>query len=180
MRNRAKAAIVVGLGLALASGGAGAATHTLPLVPPASNDARQGFIRILNHSDRAGTVSIHAIDDTGQRLGPVTLAIAARSGRHLNSRDLEQGNAGKGLSGGVGDGSGSWRLELDTALDIEPLAYIRTADGFVTSMHGVVEPDEGGALSRAVLQSRQQPRAGQPAAARQSHRSERGGRDRRS
>ena len=57
---------------------------------------------------------------------------------HLNSADLESGNDAKGLSEGVGDGDGDWRVELSTTLDIEPLAYIRTADGFVTSMHDLV------------------------------------------
>ena len=60
---------------------------------------------------------------------------------HLNSTDLEDGNSRKGLSGGVGDGEGDWRLELTTNLDIEPLAYIRTSDGFLTSMHDVVQPE---------------------------------------
>ena len=133
MRRWIKAALVVGLGSTSIT--AGAATHTLPLVPPASNEARQGFVRILNHSDRAGTVSIHAIDDAGRRFGPVSIFIAAKSGRHFDSRDLERGNVGKGLSGGVGNGTGSWRLELDTELDIEPLAYIRTSDGFLTSIY---------------------------------------------
>ena len=99
---------------------------------------------MLNLSDRAGTVSIRAIDDSGQEFGPVSLAIAARSARHFNSTDLENGNPGKGLSDGVGDGEGHWRLELDTALDIQPLAYIRTDDGFVTAMHEVVAADDAG------------------------------------
>ena len=34
---------------------------------------------------------------------------------------------------------GDWRLRIHTDLDIEPLAYIRTEDGFVTSMHEVVQ-----------------------------------------
>ena len=111
--------------------------RTLPLVTPASNAIRQGFVRIINHSERAGTVRIHAIDDSGQRFGPVPLSLAAKETAHFNSRDLEQGNASKGLPEGVGDGDGDWRLELDTELDIEPLAYVRTADGFVTSIHDV-------------------------------------------
>ena len=41
--------------------------------------------------------------------------------------------------GRVGDGSGNWRLELDTDLDIEALAYIRTPQGFLTGVHDVVE-----------------------------------------
>ena len=113
-------------------------SHTLPFIPPA-NMTQQGFMRIINYSKHAGEIEIHAIDDTGQRFGPVTLEIGDQQVRHFNSNDLERGNASKGLLGGVGSGTGMWRLELKTLLDITPLAYIRTADGFVTSMHQVAE-----------------------------------------
>ena len=112
-----------------------ASAHALPLVTPASSIARQGFVRIINHSDRSGAVSITAIDDSGRRFGPVSLSLDAKEAVHFNSRDLESGNASKGLSGGVGDGTGNWRLEMTTALELESLAYIRTSDGFVTNMH---------------------------------------------
>ena len=101
-------------------------------------------MRIINHSEHAGTVSIHAIDDTGERFGPVSLSLEAMQTRHFNSADLENGNAAKGLSAGVGDGTGNWRLELSSELAIEALAYIRTPDGFVTSMHEVVAASEEG------------------------------------
>ena len=112
--------------------------HTLPLVMSASNPVQQGFVRIINHSNEAGTVQVHAIDDSGQRLGPISLDLEAKASAHFNSDDLESGNSDKGLSDGVGDGDGDWRLELETTLDIEPLGYIRTEDGFVTSMHDFV------------------------------------------
>ena len=116
---------------------------TLPLVTPASNTRQQGFVRIINHSNHAGTVNIHAIDDSGQRFGPVFLSLRANSAMQFNSRDLERGNFNVGLSGGVGNGSGDWRLELRTTLNIEPFAYIRTPDGFLTSMHDLVRtPDD--------------------------------------
>jgi hypothetical protein len=111
--------------------------HTLPMVPPASNLEQQGFVRIINNSDRAGEVTITAIDDRGRRFGPVMLSLGARKAAHFNSRDLESGNSGKGLSGRTGDGYGNWRLELSTDLEIEHLAYVRTSDGFVTNMHEV-------------------------------------------
>ena len=57
---------------------------------------------------------------------------------HFNSNDLEAGNAGKGLSGSTGAGEGDWRLRLTSALDLDVLAYIRTEDGFLTSMHDTV------------------------------------------
>ena len=113
-------------------------THSLPLVSPAGGE-REGFVRIINHSDRAGTVTIHAIDDTGRRFGPVTLQARAKATPFFFSRHLERG--GSGLSAGVGDGEGNWRLELESDLDIEPTAYTRTADGFLTSMHDVVRCD---------------------------------------
>ena len=111
-----------------------ASAHALPLVTPASNTTQQGFVRIVNRSASAGTVRIHAIDDTGRRFGPVSLRLDSRQTRHFTSSQLERGGAG--LSG-LGDGSGNWRLELDTSLDIEPLAYIRSAGGVVTSVHEV-------------------------------------------
>jgi len=112
--------------------------HTLPLITPASDGTWRSFVRIINRSPRAGTVRISAIDDTGQRFGPVFLSLKADAAVQFNSGDLEAGAAHKGLSGGVGEGEGSWRLELDADIDIEPLAYIRAANGFVTGMHHVV------------------------------------------
>ena len=119
-------------------------TTTLPFVPPASNIAQRGFVRVINHSDRAGEVSISAIDDSGRRFGPVSLSLQARAAVHFYSEDLENGNASIGLVGRAGDGSGNWWLEMTTDLAIEPLAYIRTPDGFVTNMHEVAaETQEG-------------------------------------
>ena len=121
-----------------------ALAQTLPLVTAASNRGQQSFVRIINHAERAGTASIQAIDDTGRRAGPITLSLDAKAAKHFNSRDLEEGNPSKGLSGGVGQGNGNWRLEVSADTDIEALAYIRTPDGFVTSMHEVAaETAEG-------------------------------------
>ena len=117
--------------------------HTLPLFVSASHQTLQGFARIINLSERAGDVTIHAIDDAGQRFGPVTLSLAAKATRHFSSDDLRDGNTEKGLSGGVESGQGNWRLELETDLDIDPLVYTRPrGEGFVTSTHDVVAEGE--------------------------------------
>ena len=117
--------------------------HVLPLFISASHQTLQGFVRIINLSERGGTVTIHAIDDSGNPSDPVTLSLSARATRHFNSDDLKDGNPDKGLSRGVGSGQGNWRLELDTDLDIDPLAYTRPrGDGFLTSTHDVVAQDE--------------------------------------
>ena len=115
--------------------------HTLPLVMAGSNQAQEGLVRIINHSERAGTVDIVAIDDTGERFGPITLSLDALEAVNLEAVDLEEGNMELNLSGGVGDGEGNWHLELDTTLDIEALAYIRSVGGFLNTVHDVVADD---------------------------------------
>ncbi|MDE0661591.1 MAG: hypothetical protein OXI79_18290 [Gammaproteobacteria bacterium] len=112
--------------------------HTVPLFPSASDATRQGFVRVINHSVLDGEVRILAVDDSGGRVDPITLGVDGRETVHFNSDDLELGNDGKGLSGGVGSGEGDWRLELTSGLDIEVMAYIRTTDGFLTAMHDTV------------------------------------------
>ena len=112
--------------------------HTLPLFISSSHQTLQGFVRIINRSDSAGTVTIHAIDDAGERFGPVTLSLGAGETQHFNSDSLRDGDPDKGLSGGIADGEGNWRLELETALDIVPLVYTRPkGEGFITSTHDV-------------------------------------------
>ena len=123
---------------------ASAEDHIVPLFPAASDTVRQGFVRIINHGEEAGDVSIEAIDDEGNVRGPLTLSLGSGETVHFNSGDLEEGNPDKGLTGDTGSGQGDWRLDLTSDLDIEVLAYIRTQDGFLTAMHDLVpETDDG-------------------------------------
>ena len=106
----------------------------------------QGFARVVNRSARAGEVSVAAVDDAGVRAGPRRLMLDAGRTVHFNSGDLERGNAAKGLPDGVGAPTrGDWRLELASDLDIEVSSYIRTRDGFLTSMHDVAPTAAAGA-----------------------------------
>ena len=111
---------------------------------------REGFLRVVNHSNEPGTVRIEAVDDAGSPAGPANLEIGPSQAIHLNSRDLEGGNAGKGFAEGLGSGKGDWRLALTSALDVEALSYVRTDDGFVTSMHDTLA-ERDGALQAAFL-----------------------------
>ena len=97
----------------------------------------EGFLRVINRSAEPGTVRITAYDDAGAPgREAVTLSLAANQRRHLNSGDLENGNANKGLAGAVGNGEGDWRLTLASDLDIDVFAYARTKPGgFLTSLH---------------------------------------------
>ena len=117
----------------------------VPLFPADSDQmGRQGFARIINRSDEAGTVRIDAHDESGAPFGPLTLELDARETVHFNSTDLEHGNPAKGITVGTGQGVGPWRLALISALDIEVLSYVRTSDGFLTSMHDLVQQTSSG------------------------------------
>ena len=118
---------------------------------PKRHETRQGFARVVNHGDAPATIQMEVFDDAGQAHGPVTLAVGAGEATHFNSTDLEDGNEDKGLSGHVGPGSADWRIELQGD-GLEVLSYMRTGDGFVTSLHdaapllepvAVIDNDDG-------------------------------------
>ncbi len=112
------------------------------MVPPASNIERQGFIRLTNHEDRAGSVTVWGVDATGHRSpGTLSLTLAPKESRQFNSQDLELGNIAKSLVGMIGAGVGNWTVAVRSDLDLEALTYIRTPDGFLTSMHDRVVGD---------------------------------------
>ena len=131
--------------MALVVGGAASTTPTtstiaVPLFTQSTSTGSISHLRVINHSAGAGTVRILAHDDTGLPHGPVTLDIRAGDAVDLDAGDLEAGNTEKGLRSGVGAGTGAWRLELSSALDIEVLSYVRTQDGLVSGIQKVVRP----------------------------------------
>ena len=107
----------------------------VPVFAPANHETRQGFLRVVNQSG-LNVVHVEAFDPAGNRHA-TTLAMDGGETVHFNSKDLEGGNIGKGLSRGIGSGDADWRLEL-RGNDVEVLTYMRTNDGFLTSLHDVV------------------------------------------
>ena len=118
--------------------------HRIPLLVSSSGaSGYEGVVRLINRSDTSGEVRIEGYDDAGVRHGPVTLRLEAGEAVHLSATELERGDGARGLTGRLGSGEGEWRLELASALDLEVLGYVRSADGFLTVMHDVVPPSEG-------------------------------------
>ena len=111
----------------------------VPMFPAASHPTQQGFVRVANLGTVSGTAEVRGYDDEGTSYGPLTLQLPAGHTVHFNSDDWESGNADKGLEGAVGDGEGAWRLAFESELDLVVSAYVRTADGFLTSMHDLVD-----------------------------------------
>ena len=118
---------------------AGGETQTVPLFAPADDGIQQGFARVVNLSDRSGTVSLHARDDAGV-LRWTSFPIGANQVYDFNSDDLEHGNTAKGITG-VGDGTGYWYLALNSDLPITVTAYLRADNGSLAlaEMYNTVE-----------------------------------------
>ena len=114
---------------------AGRRIHSVPYMPAADGSV-QGFVRVINHDTRSGAVEIAAWDEHGRETG-TTLEVEGSSTVHFNSEDLAGGNPAKGIERGIGSGGTPWRLRLRSDLHIEILAYARTRDGFLTSMHDI-------------------------------------------
>ena len=118
----------------------------VPLIVSASDSMRQGFVRIINESEESGSVRIIAIDDGGNAASPIEIQLGARQAFHFNSRDLEDGNANKGIVGVGSPMQGDWRLDIEASLDVQVLGFMRTTDGFLTAMHDVLPRDAEGRL----------------------------------
>ena len=128
------------LGFSLTVQGAAPAS----MFPAAADPVREGFIRVINPTFAAETLRVDAYDDAGTAREPAELSVAAGHAVQFNSGDLEAGNPGKGLSGSIGAGHGDWRLAFRGSLDAKVLSYIRTTDGFVTSMHDLAPMTDTG------------------------------------
>lgn len=103
---------------------------------PGSNTNQQSFLRIVNPSDQAATVSISGVDDSGNEApgGNVTLELLPQSGRLISSEQLETGGLDLGLTGALGDGSGKWRLEVSSSVDLHVQSILKTSNDFITNL----------------------------------------------
>ncbi len=119
-----------------------------PLMLSAADSTRQGFVRIVNESEDFGGVRVFAFDDGGHAPDPIELRLSTGQVVHFNSNDLEDGNARKGIEGGLGGPvQGDWRLDVESTLQVRGLAFVRTTDGFLTAMHDVLPRDDEGRLA---------------------------------
>lgn len=121
--------LTIGMGFPILP--AQAAQETLAYFPNASVTARQGFIRIINNEARSANVTILGINDSGNDGDTaVTFTLGALKTKNLNSTDLQSRNAVKSLSGQFGSGDGDWRLSIESSLNFDAYAYMRTSNGF--------------------------------------------------
>ena len=98
----------------------------------------QGVLRLVSDAELAGTVAIHAIDDAGARIGPITLKLNPRAAVEFTAAELQSGNTAKGLASGLGSLAGDVRLVIDSDVAIVPSAYVRSGDSALSTVHDTV------------------------------------------
>ena len=113
--------------------------YTVPLFATASPGSDpQGVLRLVSDAQTAGTVAIHAIDDAGARIGPITLELNPWTAVEFTASELQSGNTAKGLASGLGNLAGDVRLVIDSDVAIVPSAYVRSGDGALSTVHDTV------------------------------------------
>ncbi len=106
----------------------------LPYVNQHSSTEPHSFLRIINPTSQSGLVTITARDEAGAAaFGNIRFMLNAGESKQINSRDLEVGSVDKRLLGALGDGTGKWHLEIESALDLKVMLLIRTPDGFLSN-----------------------------------------------
>ncbi len=107
---------------------------------PASINKQQTFLRILNRSEDTGTVTMTGVDDAGVTSGgKITFTLGPNESKQMTAQDIENGNTGKGLTGNFDDGTGKWRITVTSTLDLKVMSLIRSSDGFLTNLSGMVD-----------------------------------------
>jgi len=81
-------------------------------VNPASNNRQQSQLRLTNNNATSCAVAIDAKDDAGLHSDAAKLVLGPHESIQLESPDLENGNAAKGVTGGFGDGTGKWYVRV--------------------------------------------------------------------
>ena len=109
---------------------------------PSAGGFRQGFVRVVSSVGGVSASEDYAsnrawVYASGQDMSPARLLLGPRRARHFNADDLVSGNRQKGLRSKIGSRAGD-SLDVYAPGDIDVLSYIRTSDGFVTSMHDTV------------------------------------------
>ena len=132
--------------------------HRVEVFNPGSNRNQVSRLRVVNAGERNARVRIEGVDDAGASPGAgVEFILPGGRSRTLSAQELESGDA-RGLSGGMGDGTGKWRLEVSANQPIEVMSLLSSPTGHVTNLStvrgAVAQVGEGEETAAAVFAER--------------------------
>ena len=112
------------------------ARHTVWVFNPGSNKNQASTLRVINNGQDDAAVTVSGIDDAG-KAGPgtkLTFNLPYNSVKEITAAELENGSAEKGLTGGIGDGKGKWRLTVRADEQVTVQSLLETPAGFITNL----------------------------------------------
>ncbi|MCY4477043.1 MAG: hypothetical protein OXC70_03505, partial [Gammaproteobacteria bacterium] len=110
------------------------ARYRVPIFHPASQSEQESRLRLINPGDGSAAVTIAGIDSHGQSPGTgVSVTIPAGASLTYTSAELEIGN-GPGLRGSLGEGTGAWRLIVDSAQPLQVMNLLSSPTGHLSNL----------------------------------------------
>ena len=109
--------------------------YEVAIFNPGSNSNLVSRLRVINPGDAAAEVAVTGIDDAGASPGTsVEFEIPAGDSLTLTASDLE---AGAGVDGALGDGTGKWRLQVTSNEPIVAMSLLSSPTGHLTNLSTV-------------------------------------------
>lgn len=100
---------------------------------PGSNRNQVSRLRLINPTDAPAEVTIRGTDDKGMPgVGEVSLSLDAGTARQITAEQLEEGATG--LAGMWGDGTGKWRLEVESEQSVVAMSLLESPTGHLTNL----------------------------------------------
>ena len=117
--------------------------HQVAIFNPGSNRNQVSRLRLINPTDATAEVTIRGTDDKGMPgSGEVSLSLDAGTAREITAEHLESG--GTGLAGMLGDGSGKWRLQVESEQAVVAMSLLESPTDHLTNLSTVPELPEDG------------------------------------
>jgi len=112
----------------------GSHRYYLPFFHAADHTGQESRLRLGNAGDEEAAVTIRAMDDRGEGApgGSVGLALDAEGTLTLTAGQLERG--AEGLTGQLGEGSGSWQLFVAADRPLEVIGLGHADDGLLENL----------------------------------------------
>ena len=110
---------------------------------PGSNRNQVSRLRLINPTEAMAEVTIRGTDDKGvPGSGEVSLSLEAGTAREITAEQLETGATG--LAGMLGDGSGKWRLEVESEQSVVAMSLLESPTDHLTNLSTVpTDPEDG-------------------------------------
>ena len=101
---------------------------------PGSNSSQESLLRLVNPGEETADVTVTGVDDKGASPGGgATVTMPARASRTYTAAELESGSAA-GLEGSIGNGTGKWRLVVESEQPIVAMSLLSSPTGHLTNL----------------------------------------------